>query len=162
MSLMFFSSVSINICATSSSFIFFYKSNWFLRIECDIKTLYVVTKSAGGVFLIPFCVAIIRVWLACWQLWCEGCKISIYNKWDSHWPIVIFKRYFRSFSGSLILIASCDLQYSWWDANDLLVLKVLRHIKHTCLKHDLVLMFVKITVYLYLWSSSNVFCIVWN
>ena len=44
---------------------FFYKSNWFLRIECVIKTLYVVTKSAGGVFLIPFGIVLVRVWLAC-------------------------------------------------------------------------------------------------
>ena len=78
---------------------FFYKSNWFLRIGCVIKTLYAVTKSAGGVFLIPFGVALVRVWLACWQLWCEGFKISIYNKRDSHWPIVISKRYFRSLFG---------------------------------------------------------------
>ena len=44
---------------------FFYKSNWFLRIECIVKTLYVVTKSAEDVFLIPFGVALVRVWLTC-------------------------------------------------------------------------------------------------
>ena len=44
--------------------IFFYKSNWLLRIECVVKTLYVVTKSAG-VFLIPFGVDLGRVWFAC-------------------------------------------------------------------------------------------------
>ena len=71
----------------------------FLRIECVVKTLYVVTKSAGGVFLIPFGVALVRVRLACWQLWCEGFKICIYYKWDPHWPIVIFKRNFRSLFG---------------------------------------------------------------
>ena len=31
---------------------FFYKSNWFFRKECIVKTLYVVAKSAGDVFLI--------------------------------------------------------------------------------------------------------------
>ena len=29
----------------------------------------------------------------------EGIKICIYNKWDSHWPIVIFKSYFRTLFG---------------------------------------------------------------
>ena len=76
-----------------------YKSNWWLWIECVVKTLYVVTQSAGGVFLISFGVALVRVWLSCWQLWCEGFKISIYYKWDPHWPIVIFKIYFRSLFG---------------------------------------------------------------
>ena len=79
------------------TFMFFYKSNWFLRIESVIKTLYLVTKSAGGVFLIPFAVALVRVWLTCWQLWREG--FIIYNKWDTNWPIVICKRYFRSLFG---------------------------------------------------------------
>ena len=59
---------------------FFYKNNWFSRIECVVKKLYVVTKSAGDVFLIPFGVALVMFWLTCWQLWCEGFKISIYNK----------------------------------------------------------------------------------
>ena len=44
---------------------FLNKSNRFLRIECIVKALYVVTKSAGGVFLIPFGVALVRVWLTC-------------------------------------------------------------------------------------------------
>ena len=44
---------------------FFYKSNSFLRIECIVKTLYVVTKSAGDVLLILLGVALVRVWLAC-------------------------------------------------------------------------------------------------
>ena len=78
---------------------FFYKSNSLLRIECIVKTLYVVTKFAGDVFLILPGVALVRVWLTCSQLWREGFKISIYNKWDSHLPIVIFKRYFRSLFG---------------------------------------------------------------
>ena len=43
---------------------FFYKSNWLLRIECVIKTLYVLTKSAGDVFLIRLGLALLRVWLA--------------------------------------------------------------------------------------------------
>ena len=76
--------------------IFFYKNNWFLWKECIVKTFYVLTKSAGGVFLIPFGVALIRVWLTFWQLWCEGFKICIYHKWNPHWPIVILKRNFRS------------------------------------------------------------------
>ena len=101
---------------------FYYKSNWLLRMESIVNTLYVVkksagreglkyiyifyknkwllrmvTKSAGDVFLILLGVVLVRVWLACWQQWREGLKkISIYNKWDWHWPIVIFKRYFRS------------------------------------------------------------------
>ena len=133
MSLIFFSSVSINICATSSSSFSFTKNNWFLWIECIVKTFYVITKSAGGVFLIPFGVAFVRVWLTCWQLWCEGFKIYIYYKWNPHWSIVILRRYFRSLFWSSIFIASCDLQYSWWDANDFSELKVLRHLKHTCL-----------------------------
>ena len=78
---------------------FFYKSNWLLTIECIVKTLYVVTKFAGRVFLILIGVSLLRVWLTCWQLWCEGFKISIYNEWDSHWPIVIFKRYFKFLIG---------------------------------------------------------------
>ena len=80
---------------------FLYKSKWFLRIECVVKTLYVVTKSAECVFLIPFGVALVRVWLTCWQMWREGFKISIYYKWDPHWPIVIFKIRFRSLIGNL-------------------------------------------------------------
>ena len=75
------------------------KSNWFLRIEYIVKTLYVVAKSAGDVFLILLRVALIRVWLACWQLWREGFKICIYYTWEPHWPIVIFKTYFRSLFG---------------------------------------------------------------
>ena len=43
---------------------FFYKSNWFLRIECIVKTLYVITKSIGDMFLILPCVALVRDWLA--------------------------------------------------------------------------------------------------
>ena len=78
---------------------FFYKSNWFLRIECVIKILYVVTKSAWGVFLIPFGVALVRVWLASRQLWCEGFKICLYYKCNPHWTIVILKRYFGSLFG---------------------------------------------------------------
>ena len=78
---------------------FVYKRNWFLRIESIVKTLYVATKSTESVFLIILGVALVRVWLACWQLWREGFKICIYNKWDSNWPIVIFKRYFRSLFG---------------------------------------------------------------
>ena len=78
-----------------------YKNNWFLWIECIVKTLYVISKSAGGVFLIPFGVALVRVWLTCWQLWCEGFKICIYYKWNPHWSIVILKSYFRSLFGKL-------------------------------------------------------------
>ena len=81
----------------------FYKSNRFLRIECVVKTL----------------------------MW--GFKISIYYKWDPHWPIVIFKYIFVPPLGSSILMAWCDIQYSWWDANDLSEEKVIRHLKHTCL-----------------------------
>ena len=44
---------------------FFYITNWLLRLECIVKTLYVVTKSAGDVFLILLGVALLRVWLAC-------------------------------------------------------------------------------------------------
>ena len=33
--------------------------------ECVIKTLYVLTKSAGGVFLILLGVALVRIWLKC-------------------------------------------------------------------------------------------------
>ena len=44
---------------------FFYKSNWLLRIECIVKTLYVVTKSAGVVFLMLLGVALRRIWLTC-------------------------------------------------------------------------------------------------
>ena len=43
-----------------------------------------------------------------------------------------WKDIFDPSSGSSILIASYDLQYSWWDANDFSELKVLRHLKHTC------------------------------
>ena len=78
---------------------FFCTQKWFLRIECILKTLYVVTKSAGDVFLIQFSVDLVRGWLTCWQLWCEGFKIIIYNKWDSPWSIMILKRYFRSLFG---------------------------------------------------------------
>ena len=37
----------------------------FYIIECIVKTLYVVTKSAGDVVLILLGVALLRVWLAC-------------------------------------------------------------------------------------------------
>ena len=40
---------------------FFYKGYWLLRIECIIKTLYVVTKSTGDVFLILISVALLRI-----------------------------------------------------------------------------------------------------
>ena len=43
---------------------FFHKSNWLLRIECIVITLYVVSKSARDVFLIVLGVALVRVWLA--------------------------------------------------------------------------------------------------
>ena len=86
---MLFSSVSINICATSSSLNCFTKVTGGWEESVTSKTLYVVTKSAGDVFLILLGVALLMVWL----------KISIYNKWDPHWPIVIFKRYFRSLFG---------------------------------------------------------------
>ena len=128
---MFFSSVSINIFCNIVVVKFFYKSNWLLRIECIVKTLYVVTKFTGFVFLILICVALLRIWLAYWQLWCKGIKISIYNKW-AHIDLLWFlKDIFDPFSGSSFLIASNDLQYSWWDANDFSELKVLRHLKHT-------------------------------
>ena len=39
--------------------------NSLFRIECVVKTLYVVTKYAGDVFLILLGVALVRVWLAC-------------------------------------------------------------------------------------------------
>ena len=129
---MFFSSVSLNICATSSSFNSL-KNNWFLRLECIVRTLYVVTIYAVGVFLILLGVALVWLWLACWQLWCEVIKICMYNKWDSYWDIVILKYIFDPSSGSSILIASYDLQCACWDDNDFSELKVLRHLKHTCL-----------------------------
>ena len=44
---------------------FFYNSNWFLRIECIIKTHYVVTKSAGDVLLILIGIAFLEIWLVC-------------------------------------------------------------------------------------------------
>ena len=44
---------------------FLYKSNWLLRIECIVKTLYVVTKFTKDVFLVLLGVAVVRVWLAC-------------------------------------------------------------------------------------------------
>ena len=65
--------------------------------------------------------------------WYNFCQICIYYKWDSHWSIVICKRYFRSLLGKFILIVSYELQYSWWDTNDFSELKVLRHLKHTYL-----------------------------
>ena len=133
MSLIFCSSVSINICATSSSLKFFYKSNWFLRIECIVKTLYVITKSTVGGFLILLGIALVRVWLACWRLWCEEFKIRIYNNWTRIDLLWFLKDIFDPSSGSSIFIASYDLQYSWWEANDFSELKVLRHLKHTCL-----------------------------
>ena len=58
---------------------FFYKSNWLLRIECIVKTFYVVPKSTGDMFLILLSVTVVRVWLAYRLLWCEGFKISIYK-----------------------------------------------------------------------------------
>ena len=134
---------------------FFYKSNWLLRIECIVKTLYVVTKSAKDVFLILNGVALFRVWLACWRLWRKGFKIRVYNKWDLHWSIVIFKRYFSSFFGKFNLYSCVWFTILMVDANDFSELKVLRHRKNTCLTcpcFDVC----KITVYLYLWSNSNV------
>ena len=43
----------------------FYKSYWLLKIECVIKTLYVITKSVGDMFLKMLGVALLRVCLAC-------------------------------------------------------------------------------------------------
>ena len=74
-----------------------------MSIECIVRTLYMITKYAGDMLLILLCVALSRVLLACWQLWREGFKISIYNKWDSQWPIVISKRYFQSLFGKFNL-----------------------------------------------------------
>ena len=148
-SLVFFSSVYKYLC-NIIIIKFFYKSNWLLRIECIVKTLYVVTKSAGVVFLILLDVALIRVCLACWQLWCEGFKISLYNKWDSHWPIVLFKRDFRSLFGKFnfdsfvwftILMITC-----WWFLGN----ESIKTSNHTCLTCPC------FDVYLYLWSNSNV------
>ena len=48
------------LCKFVVNVIFFYKSNSFLRIECLVKILYVVTKSAGNVFLIRLGVAPVR------------------------------------------------------------------------------------------------------
>ena len=76
--------------------IFFYKSNWFFRLECIIITLYVVTIFAGDVFPILLGAALVR---ACWQLRCEGFKICIYYKCNPHWSIAILKRYFCSVLG---------------------------------------------------------------
>ena len=39
----------------------FYKNNWLLRIECIIKTLHVVTKFGGDMFLILLDVALLWV-----------------------------------------------------------------------------------------------------
>ena len=128
MSLIFFLSVSINICATSSSL-----KNWFLRLECIVKTRYVVTKCAGNVFLILLGVALVRVW---WHV--DRCGVkdsnSAYTINGTRIDILRFlKDIFDPSSGSSIFIASCDLQFSWWDANDFSELKVLRHLIHICL-----------------------------
>ena len=62
---MFFSSASINIYANIIIVKFFCKSNWLLRIKCIVKTLYVVTKCAGNVFLTLLGAAILETWWAC-------------------------------------------------------------------------------------------------
>ena len=78
---------------------FLYKSNWLLRIECIVKTLYVVTKSAGNLFLILIGVAsqslVGMLIVVVWRI--QNLPIQ----WDWHWPILIFKRYFRSLFGKL-------------------------------------------------------------
>ena len=60
---MFLTSVSINICATPSSLKSLNTSNWLLIIESVVKTLHVVTQSAGDVFLTLLVVALLIVWL---------------------------------------------------------------------------------------------------
>ena len=112
---------------------FFYKSNWVMRIECIVKTLYVVTKFTEDVFLILLGVALVRVWLTCWQRGVKDSQ-SAYTINGTRIELLWFlKDIFDPSSGSSIFIASCYLKYSWWDANDLSELKVLRHPKHTCL-----------------------------
>ena len=49
---------------------FFYKSNWWLRIECIIKNALCGNKIRWG------CVSD--------TAWYNFCQICIYNKWDSH------------------------------------------------------------------------------
>ena len=129
---MFFKCVSKYLC-NIVIVIFFYKSNWFLRIECIVKTFYVVKKSSGDVFLILISVALSE---CSWHV--DSCGVkdskSAYTingtRVDLLW---VLKDIFHPSLGSSIFIASCDLQYSWWDANDFSELKVLRHPKHTCL-----------------------------
>ena len=112
---------------------FFYKSNWLLRIECIVKTLYVVTKSAGDVFQILLSVALLRVWLAyCGVKDSKSAYTINVTRIDLVW---FLKDIFDPFSGSSILIASYDLQYSWWDANDFSELNVLKHLNDTYLTY---------------------------
>ena len=111
-------------------FKFFHKRTQLLSIECVVKTIEVVTKSAEDVFLIVLGVALLRVWLACRQLGVKDSKSAYTINGtciDLSWSL---KYTFVPSLGSSILIASCDLQYSWWDANDISVWKVLRHLKH--------------------------------
>ena len=110
--------------------IFFYKRNWFLRLECIVKTLYVVGKSTGDVFLILIGVALLRVWLTFDSCGVKDSKseytINV-TRIDLLWFLKVI---FDPSLGRTIFIASCDLQYSWWDANDFSELKLLRYLRH--------------------------------
>ena len=132
-------------------FTFFHKSNWLLRIECVIKTLYVVTKSAGDMSLI------LLVAEFGWHVDSSMNDSKLAHtingtRTDLLW---FLKDIFDSSSGSSNCIASYDLQYSWWDASDSFELKVFRHRNHTYLALACLIV-VTITGYLYPWPNSNV------
>ena len=78
---------------------FFYKSNWMIRIECIVKALYMVTKYIGDVFLILLGVTVSGFGWHVDSCGAKDSKSAYTNKWDSHWPTAIFKRYFRSLFG---------------------------------------------------------------
>ena len=129
MSLMFFSNVSINICSSSSSL----QSNWLLRIECVIKTLYAVTKSAGMCFW--YCLVYLFSG-SFWHIDSSGVKDSnsAYTINGICTDLLFLKDIFDPSSGSSIFIASYELQYAMlWDASHSFQLKILKHRKHTYL-----------------------------
>ena len=153
--------------------IFFYKSNWFLRMECVVKTLYVVGKCTGDVFLILLGVALVRGRLACTavqhvhaNMYSCGVKDSkaVYTINGTRIDLLWFlKDIFDPSSGSSIFIASCDLQYSWWEANDFSELKVLRHLKHTCQTWTCFDVFGKKSQFTYTFDPTVMLCcIIWN
>ena len=118
MSLIFFSSVSIYICEKSSSLCSFTKRLVHENRVCHQNTL---------------CGKKIRWGWVSDTVWCSSCQGLVDNLTAVAWRIQnqhiylngtridlswCLKYIFVPSLGSSILIASCDIQYSWWNGNE--------------------------------------------